>query len=285
MFFNLLNEQILRDVPSDSAVLQYVYGEEKEGIARKVNGQIEADLQANGDYLMYKNAETNAVEEALNRAPMYLNLLKHRGYKNILFVGHYNTGQYQWILESRMDRVVDAMPLERSNESTLVDPNIVLQFLPLVCKAFAYKGEFSVVKPRESRFRGIMHSLYQQNGLTPHYVESSVQYRHGMSDVQFATDKKFDAVVFLGVPKHEDNSFTKAQVESVFGGMLAEGAEFVDLYYGPTTEGKFEGSEQKDIAEHLDFTFAVRSAWDDSVQQDDGRPEEYEIMKRTVSVY
>ena len=287
MFFNLLNETILRDVTEEGTVLQYVLGKEKETIARTVNGQIESDLQMNGDYLLHKNAETNTVEEALNRAPTFINFLKHRGYKNILFVGHYNTGQYQWILESRMDRVVDVQPPERSNMTTMVDPNIVLQFLPLVFKMYGYKGDFGVIKPRESRFRGILHSLYQQNGLTPNYVESSVQYRHGMSstDVQFEQGKKFDAVVFLGVPKHEGQDFTAETVRETFSSVLTDNAEMIDLYYAANTDGKFVGADKTDHKQDWDSAFNMRTLWDEIVQENGGRPEEYEIMNRMISVY
>lgn len=287
MFFNLLNESILRDVTESGTLLQYVHGTEKEFMLRKVNGQMEQDLQNNGDYVHYKNAETNTFEEAFNRAPMFINFLKHRGYKNILFVGHYNTGQYQWILESRMDRVVDVQPLERSNMTTMVDPNIVLQMMPLVYKMYGYKGAMSVLRPRESRFRGIVHSVYKQNGLSSNYVESSVQYKHGMSstDVQFEQGQKFDAVVFLGVPKHKESAFTEETVRDTFSSVITEDAEFVDLYYSDSTKGKFVGAEKKDHKEDWDYAFNLRALWDETIQKDGGRPEEYDIMNRMISVY
>lgn len=287
MFFNLLDETILREVTEEKSLSQFVLGTEKEQIARKLNGQISADLKLTGDYLQHKNEEVNTVEEALNRAPMFINFLKHRGYKNILFVGHYNTGQYQWTLESRMDRVVDVQPLERSNMNTMIDPNIVLQFLPLVYKMYGYKGDFGVVRPQESRFRGIMHSLYSQNGLGANVVESTKQYRHGMlsSDIQFASDKKYDAVVFLGVPKHEGKDFAHKRVADAFSGLLAEAAEFVDLYYSASDAGKFTNADKKEHKPDWDAAFNMRAIWDESVQGDHGRPEEYEIMNRMISVY
>lgn len=287
MFFNLLNESILRDVTDGTTLLQYVQHNEKEKMLRTVNGQLESDIQSNGDYVHYKNAETNTFEEAFNRAPMFINFLKHRGYKNILYVGHYNTGQYQWILESRMDRVVDVQPPERNNMTTMVDPNIVLQMLPLVHKMYGYKGEMSLVKPGEARFRGVMHSVFLQNGLRDNYVESTVQYKHGMTsaDIQFEQGKKFDAVVFLGVPKHMESDFSADTVRDTFSKVVTDDVEFIDLYYSASTEGKFVGAEKKDHKEDWDYAFNLRTLWDESIQKDGGRPEEYDIMNRMISVY
>lgn len=288
MFFNLLNEIILRDT-SDGHLYQYVYGEEKEAIARKLNGQIEKEKADHNIALHHKNAETSTVEEALNRAPMFLNAIKNRGYKNILFVGHFNQHQPSWILPHGLDRIVDVLPPERSTFTSVVDPNIVVQFLPLVMKMYGYKGDFSYTSPDENRFRGVMHTLYDLNGLRPHMVKTVNQYRHGMSagELQLGLDpaERYDAVVFLGVPKHNGGDFSAKEVKEVFAPHCTEDFEIIDLWYGAPDEGRFIGAEEKDNSVDLDVAWTTRAQWEENFQKDGGRPEELEIFKRMMSIY
>lgn len=288
MFFNLLNELILRDT-TDGHLYQYVYGEEKEAIARKLNGQIEQQKRDHNIALHHRNAENNTVEEALNRAPMFLNAIKNRGYKNILFVGHVNQHQSAWVVPHDLDRIVDVLPPERSKHTSIVDHNIVLQFLPLVMKMYGYKGEFSYTSPDENRFRGLIHTLYDLNGLRPHMVKTVGQYRHGISaeELQLGLDpaERYDAVVFLGVPKLNEEDFTAEQVREVFAPYCTEDFEMVDLWYSVSGKGRFEGAEEKDNSVDLDVAWTTRAQWEENFQGEGGRPEELEIFKRMMSIY
>lgn len=288
MFFNLLNEKILRDT-ADGHVYQYVYGEEKGAIARKLNGQIKSEINHHNLPLVHSTTDVNTVEEALNRAPMFLNAIKNRLHQNILFVGHFSAGQESWVLDAKSDLVVDALPPERSHQSTVVDMNIVLQFLPLVAKMYGYKGEFCYTSPDETDRRGIMHTLYDLNGLRGGMVKTKAQYQFGMSAEDFGIDMKpserFDAVVFLGLPKREGGDFSTAEVRDVFAPFCKEGFEMIDLHYDQGDAGRFIGSEEKDSTIDADVAWMTRAQWEENFQADGGRPEELDIFKRMFSVY
>ena len=48
-----------------------------------------------------------------------------RGYKNILFVGHFNDHQTHWMLD-KFGRMIDVLPEERQDMQTFPDVNIVV---------------------------------------------------------------------------------------------------------------------------------------------------------------
>lgn len=288
MFFNVIKELVLRDKTEQGPLLQYVSGAEKETLARVLNGDIKSNIARNSLYLVFRNDEMNVVEEVINRAPMYLNVLKNRGYKNILFVTHFNAGQLSWILGKGDGRMVEVFPPERSHLQSMVDINIALQFLPMIHHYYGYKGDFKIIRPAESHHRGIMHALYASNNMFAHTLDGSSQYKHGKPSHNIETPalELFDAVVFLGVPKvNGETTFTAQSVREVFAPLCTPDFEMVDIYYGPGDKTKWVDGVRKDITADLDFVFANRSDWDPEVKTAGGRPEEYELMRRIISVY
>jgi len=290
MFFNPLNETILKEIDaSGNPVYRYVLGDEKLHAARKLNSQINEDQNANSRYIRHANSKVNTIEEVLNRAPMYCNFLQGKGYKNILFVGHFNAGQTDWLLSDFADRAIDLLPPEREHLGYHVDPNIMLQFIPMIHTMWKYQASSSIVKPPESKHTAIMHSLYNINGLSDKFRPSNSQYRHAYPDWRLQMEDheaKYDAVVFLGCPKEEDNgSFTEAEVRERFNQYCTNDFDIVDMYYNAGDAQKFVGSVKESNVESLARVFANRSQWDDEVQETGGRPEEVNIMDRTISVY
>lgn len=292
MFFSTLDETILREHDeSGSPVYRYVMGQEKVHMARKLNGQINNDIAQDTRYLKHANSEVNTVEEALHRGAMYCNFLKTKKYQNVLFVGHFNAQQPSWLLEGESARMVDLMTPERSHLNAVADPNIVLQFVPMVHKMYGYTGEVSVVQPYSHRNRGVMHSLYGKNGLSENKFHCNTQYRHGMTADEWHLTlpegtAKFDAVVFLGVPKKDDlEGFSEAVVRGCFSPICTADFAVIDMYYNEGDVNKFGGSKRQSNVESLSAVFSNRGQWDDAVQQDGGRPEEYAMMDRIISVF
>ena len=288
MFFNLLNEKILRDT-SEGHVYQYVQSHEKEEVARKLNGQLGAELANHNIRLMHSSPDVNTIEEGLNRAPMFLNAIKNRGHQSVLFVGHFNQDQTSWIMSTKSDRLPDALPPERAELESVADMHVVFQFLPLVAKMYGYKGGFCYTSPDANRHRGVMHSLYDLNGLRSGMVKTVSQYRHGMSAEDLKIDmpegERFDAVVFLGVPKNDGQDFSAGEVRDVFAPFCKEGFEMIDLWYGVPDEGRFVGGEPKDNSVDADIVWTTRAQWEENFQEDGGRPEELDIFKRIFNVY
>lgn len=287
MFYSPKKELILRDLNDDgSAFYQFVYGEEKEALANTLRTQLATVLHENGKYLAYQNSDVDVIDEVLNRVPMFLNMLKHRGYKNILYVGHFNDGQSSWILDQYANRTLDVLPPERIGLGAQADYNIVLQFLPLLHKAFNYRGDFKVTRPTQTKHRGSLHSLYKQNGLAGNMLQASSQYSHGNLDwAAESTTEKFDAVVFLGCPKYDNAKFSEIEVRAQFAQHCTPDFELVDLYYGAPDAGKWVGGVPKSTTAEIDVAFTTRSQWDSDIKDGGGRPEEVENFRRMLTVF
>ena len=283
MFFNDQNEIILKD----GSTASFFSGSKKMTLVTYLNSVAKNVTINQGKYLRYKNDEVNVIEEAFNRAPMFCNALMSRGYKNILFVGHYNDHQTHWMLDKFSSRMIDVLPEEREDMQTFPDMNIVAQFIPLVFKAMGYDASFVIPRPPESKHKGAMHSLYESVGMIENSIGCSQQYKHGQDTWSLDGDhEKFDAVVFLGVPMTDKGiGFEEDQVREIFAPMCTEDFEMVDIYYGLPSSVKWFNGEEKDTTTMVDVAFSIRSTWDDDVKTGGGRPEEYHIMNKMISVF
>lgn len=283
MFYSTKDESILRDGVTQS----YFSGRTKHTMVQMINSMLKQDTVEKGKYLRYKNHEMNMVEESFSRATMFCNALMSRGYKNVLFVGHYNDHQTHWMLDKFAGRMLDVLPPEREDMQTFPDLNIVAQFIPLVFKMMRYEASFSIPRPPESKHKGVMHSLYERVGMIENSLGCPHQYKHGQTSWSLEGEhEKFDAVVFLGVPMIDQSvGFEEDQVREIFAPMCTEDFEMVDIYYGLPSSVKWFNGEEKDNTTMVDVAFSVRSGWDDDVKTGGGRPEEYDIMKNMISVF
>lgn len=281
MFFTTQDETIL----VDGETQKYVLGSDKADHARHANALLKQFTTESGKYLRFKNHEVNVVEEALSRAPMFCNALTSQGYKNILFVGHFNDGQTHWMLNQESGRMIDLIPAERHMMEFFPDMNIVAQFIPVVMDAFGYECSFTVAHPPEMKHRGAMHRLYDMMGMGLHMQRCSNQYKHGHSSWSIEGEhEKFDAVVFLGVPMQDQEvGFEEDQVREIFAPMCTPEFDMVDIYYGAPSPVKWFNGEEKDSTTMVDTSFALRSSWD--VEMSEGRPEECDIMHSMVKVF
>ena len=280
MFYKNKDETILVDGESYKNVSSI----EKDVWVRSMSGTLNRCSNSRGKYLRFRNAEINVVEEAVSRAPMFCNALKFKGYKNILFVGHFNDGQTHWMLDQFAGRMVDLLPPERHEMQHFPDMNIVAQFIPMLMSQFRYEGDFSIVRPPESKYQGVMHELYTFE-LMNHTLACSQQYKHGQSSWSLDGEhEKFDAVVFLGVPMTDQEvGFEESQVREIFAPYCTPEFDMVDIYYGAHSPVKWYNGEEKDSKIMVDTAFATRSLWDEEMWK--GRPEEYQIMKNMVKVF
>lgn len=283
MFYSTKDESVLRDGVTQS----HFPGRMKHNIVKIMNHFLKEETVNKGKYLRYKNHEVNVVEESVSRATMFCNALMSRGYKNVLFVGHYNDHQTHWMLDKFSGRMIDILPPERDDMQSFPDLNIVAQFIPLVFKTMGYEASFSIPRPPESKHKGVMHSLYEKMGMIDNSLACSHQYKHGQTSWSLDGDnEKFDAVVFLGVPMMDQGvGFEEDQVREIFAPMCTEDFEMVDIYYGLPSTVKWFNGEEKDNGPMVDVAFSVRSSWDDNVKTGGGRPEEYQIMKTMISVF
>tara|TARA_R110000796_G_scaffold228191_3_gene345190 strand:+ start:803 stop:1648 length:846 start_codon:yes stop_codon:yes gene_type:complete len=281
MFFSTKPEVVLRDGTHQEFITQG----HKEILAGFYNQTLKELTTVNGKYLRYKNSQLNVPEEALSRAPMFCNALASKGYKNILFVGHFNEGQTHWILDEFSSRMIDLMPPERDAMNSFPDMNIIAQYIPIVMKEYGYDINITIVRPPEDKYKGVMHDLYGANSLPNHTLACSQQYKHGQSSWSVEGEhEKFDAVVFLGVPMQDPEvGFEDDQVREIFAPMCTPEFDMVDIYYGAPSPVKWINGEEKDSKTMVDMSFALRSTWDTEMTA--GRPEECDIMKNMIKIF
>ena len=284
MFYNPKEETLLRD----GETMSYMPSTSKSVLFNFLNDSLKQSTTRKGKYVRYKNEEVHSVEEAFSRGTMMCNALASRGYKNILFVGHYNDFQTHWMLDKFSGRMVDVMPEDRSGMQTFPDLNIISQFVPLVMRAFAYDSKFSLVRPPEAKHKGVMHDSYEKFSLDQKSLSCSAQYKHGMPAWSMDAEKedKFDAVVFLGVPMHDPEvGFEEDQVRETFAPYCTPDFEMVDIYYGANYPNKWQNGDKKDFTPHIETAFTVRVSWDDEFSGKYDNSEEFDIMDRMFSVY
>lgn len=291
MFYRSVNETIINSESVDgNHTSSYVHKDKKSFEYGRLTYALDTDLAQNDILLNWKHGSLNVVEEIFNRAPMYMNLLSLRGYKNILFVGHYNSGaQKYWYHVAKSDYVIHQQPAERSGQERVVDFNLIMQFLPIIRLSHGYTNfNMHVLQPPEWRHRHIVHSLYNRYGVD--LLPADKQYKHGVDHINIETppDVKYDAVVFAGVPKeYDDTTFSIDNVREVFAPYCVEGFDIVDLYYQDKDHGKYVGGATKDITSELTATFTNRSFWDDKMNtyEQETREIEFSLMKDMVTVY
>jgi hypothetical protein len=279
MFLNTGTETILLSDGTQKHV-----SEIKDLMARNMNAVLNLQTNQKGLYLRHSNSEVNVSEEMLSRGPMFCNALMSRGYKNILFVGHFNSGQSNWILDQEAGRMINVMPPERHEMHSFPDLNIVAQSIPMIMKTFDYDCEVTIARPPEDKHKGAMHQMY--NAFSSECVAlCSHQYKHGQSSWTLEGEhEKFDAVVFLGVPMQDQEvGFEDDQVREIFAPMCTPEFDMVDIYYGAPSAVKWFNGEEKDSKTMVDTAFTLRSIWDEDMSE--GRPEESMIMHSMIKVF
>lgn len=298
MFWRDEQEPIISstDTHGDST-LTYISQDEKLETYRWLNSRIVNSIKSRDILLRYKTEEVHMVAEAMNRVPMYCNLLTSLGYKNILFIGHFSTSQPKWLLDRKEvnpnTRMYDCFPPERNGFLHYPDPHILLQFIPIFMKHWGYEPKITFARPPEPKHKGIIHHLYNLFKVSDQMVTCNIQYKHGMTEEEIAfggtdPDEPFDAVVFAGVPKlASKNSFTMSDVKDAFGEYVTPNCEFVDLWAQYDTENRFFNDEHRhevDAEEAIAEVFHTRAMWD-SESRNATRPEEYNFMRRMVRIF
>lgn len=280
MFFNTKDEFILKDGVTQASI----DGTLKADMIYSMQYCLSENIRQ-GKYLRHKSDEIVMSEEMLSRGAMFCNALAHQGYKNILFVGHFNDGQTHWMLDKFAGRMIDLLPPERDHMNSFPDMNIIAQSIPLVMQLFNYDVNFTLCHPPEPKYQGAMHELYEWFSLENRYAECSQQYKHGQSSWTIEGEhEKFDAVVFLGVPMQDQEvGFEEDQVREIFAPMCTPEFDMVDIYYGAPSAVKWFNGEEKDSKTMVDAAFALRSVWDDDISE--GRQEECDIMHNMIKVF
>mgnify|MGYP003325611501 CR=1 len=298
MFYRDDQETIISSVDQHGdAVMTYVSQAHKQETFRFLNSRVVNAKQDQDIVLQYKNDHVHVIAEAVNRAPMYCNFLTSRGYKNILFVGHFDVADYKWFHERQVDdpasRMHDMFPPERQGNLFYPNIDIIVQFIPIFLNLWNYEPKVTIVRPPEPKHKGLMHHLYNKFRVTDNMVQSNKQYKHVVDGYELDIPEgtaKFDAVVFAGVPNQEgETAFQLQQIQDIFAPYLTSNAHYVDIYQNQGTSRSFRFFRdnvrtEKDIAGNLGAVMTARSIWDKETRNQ-GRGHEYAFLKRQIRVF
>ena len=265
---------------------RFIHKDKKTTEWGRLNYTIDREQRQNDLDFRWKDQWSHTVNDVFNYCPMLLNYLSIKGYRKILFVGHYNAAQHTWTINRKMDRVVHPTPTYHSLDDTMVDPNIWLQFLPIVRMAYGYNNfEMHTVSPPESRFRKIMNALYRRYECD--LIPTNKQYKKGMTGVTFDTppDTQYDCVVLAGVPKNDPDQHDLhcANIMTEFAGRCTADFDLIDLYYGgPLQAGYWEPNDK-----YLQEIFALRNVWDMRFREESSEDKaiQYAIINDSLRCY
>ena len=287
MYYRANNELIVSSSRDDegNSVSRYIDKRHKKNQYGKLNYLIGGEIRKNDLHTRYKDRHSHTVNEVFNYCPVILNYIALRGYKKVLFVGHFEASQRSWVVPR--NESLFQTPTFRASEDTMVDPNIWVQFLPIVRMAYGYDFEMHTVVPPESRHRQLMHSLYKRYNLD--LVPSSIQYKHVHDiDIQIPDNVKYDCVVFAGVPKsHDSREFRIDDVKREFANYCESNFDVIDINNQDPDELKFVSGATYPNSQWLHECFALRGVWDETFRtltpQD--RQLEYGLIDNMINAY
>ena len=291
MFYIAENELILNGPRNqlNRSKGRHIHREQKKNQWGKLNYLIDGEIRQNDLVTRYKDAHSHTVNDVFSMCPMYLNFLSLRGYKKVLFVGHFLASQRSWTFPRKSDRNIFDTPSYHATQDTMVDPNIVMQFMPIV--KMAYRGynnfEMHTLQPPESRHTQLMHALYKRYEI--HLVPCSKQYKHGRTiDITPPPDTQYDAVVFAGVPKDAPElGFSVHHIRSVFQPYCKVGFDIIDMNYQDPDPHKYYDSRAIKNEDYINELFVNRSIWDRHFRlaEPEDRNIEYQILNNTINCY
>lgn len=273
--------------PTNTTTSRYIHKSHKQTEWGRLNYTIGREVRQNDIVLRWKDRWSHTVNDVFNYCPMFLNYLAIKGYKKILFVGHFNAGQKSWTINRKMDRVLHQSPTYNSRDDTMVDPNIWLQFLPIVRMAYGYNSfDMHTLVPKEGKHRGIMNALYRRYECD--LINCNKQYKKGRVNMSIdrLPDTQYDCVVLAGVPKDEQDQdlISHHHIRAEFASYCTENFDIVDLRYGAAAlqEGTPEPNQY-----YLNDVFAIRNIWDDRFREElvADKNIQYRILDESIRCY
>ena len=289
MYYRAENELIISSSRDENgqSVSTFVDKDKKKNQWGKLNYLLSAEIKKNDLSTRVKDRFSHTVNEVFNYCPIILNYIALRGYKNVLFVGHFNAAQRSWTFPRKSDRNLYPTPSFRSKEDTMVDPHIWSQFLPIVRQAYGYDFSMHTLVPPESRHRQLMHALYKRYEID--LIPCSQQYKHVRNiTIEPLKHHRYDCIVFAGVPKtDEDRAFSHDDIRKVFTDYCQPGFDIIDLNYQDPDEKKFVSGAIYPNSEWLHEVFALRGVWDTNyrILSPEDRAIEYSAIDTMINAY
>jgi hypothetical protein len=202
-------------------------------------------------------------EEVITKAPLYANLLVSLGYRSILFVQHFRAGyQLEWLVPGEKFMVSDY--------------NVLFHFVPMLMKHWPYKTKVSVTSSDESKFKIIMNNLYSQFMVNGYKMDPQYDFTKEVSFVDTPV-RKYDAVVFLGVPNAE---VTSHDLRSKWEPFCNPGFDLIHM----NSAGSTIVGEKIDISDKIETVFTNRKDCD-PMSREIGCTDEMLLMEKSVSVF
>jgi hypothetical protein len=293
MLYKSDNETIVYNHEDGVNISKIIHSSTKADIFSRLHSRLKNYKHEVEPNFNYYNEVANSVTSIMTRCPMILNMMVTRGYKDVLFVGYYHQGRsMDWLLDQSSDKIIDDIPFVTRNLEYVMDFKTCLQFLPVIAKLYGYNINFTCVRPPEERHRGAIDWVYQKEGIKQ--VDGNKQYKFGSEsftipyhDPTENEGRKYDAVVFAGMPKkYDDTQFTSVEIKQWFAQWCQGFFEIFDITYDHDDKLRFTDREyRQNHLPNIVKAFSTRAEWDQEVLSDGGRPAHFQVFERDIKIF
>ena len=282
------SEFVVNNIDSDGITINRMISQaQKSSAGSQLLGHMKNFVRTIDDKLTYSSFWPFVA----GRLPVHLNNLAQMYHnKKVLVVGHYDRLHQHNFMNGDLH---DPVPMESVGLTEYMNYNTCYQFIPLLNVLYEYNLDFTLARPPEERYTSLMTYLYNQYSID--YQDCNKQYKHGSTSwelqdengtpIVLLPEEKYDAVLFLGVPKKYDNTeFTSSDIKSQFADYCKPDFEIYDIYYSAEDELRFTDREnRKDMKPIFTKSFSTRAEWDSSMN--DGRTIHWNAYNRNTRVF
>lgn len=250
--------------------LKYIHKNDKIQFINEVTGHFNSFVKNSGHIIRTSGPHGHALSQAIDKASFYANLLALLPWERYLFVSNFNAGDSNWL-----------------DENGIVKWNIVAQLIPLVYRKWYAPEDFHpyILRPRESKHRGVIHYLYEQYYPKNAIIDGGPQYKVGRAPYGALYDRdsfRADCVVlldtdsesFMGFPDFV-NHFSRYLISDI----NSTGIVDINHSYSPRIAATVNS-----IEEEAAQVFSIRAQWDTAARIN-GRPEDFKAMINSTTVY
>lgn len=250
--------------------LSYIHRDDKVQFINELTEHFNSFIRSSGHIVKTSSPHGHPLSQAVDKASFYANLLALLPWEKYLFVSNFNAGDSNWL-----------------DENGIVKWNIVAQLIPVVYRKWYAPEDFHpyILRPRESKHRGVIHYLYEQYYPKNAIIDGGSQYKVGMTPQGSLYDKdsfRADSVVFLDTDTQTETtffSFINKFAKYLIGGVIS--TSIIDINYrnSPRVIGRTRSLESE-----IANVFSIRAQWDTAARIN-GRPEDFKAMIDSTTVY
>lgn len=250
--------------------LSYIHKNDKVQFINELTDHFNSFIRSSGHIVKTSSPHGHPLSQAVDKASFYANLLALLNWDKFLFVSNFNAGNPNWM-----------------DENGIVKWSIVAQLIPIMYRKWYAPEDFHpyILRPRESKHRGVIHHLYEQYYPKNAIIDGGPQYKVGRTPDGALYDRdsfRTDCVVFLDTDAESPMSFTDFVNQFrryLITARSTTGIVDINHSYPPRIAATVNS-----IEEEAAQVFSIRAQWDDAARIN-GRPEDFKAMIDSTTVY